>query len=148
MADRTLRVAQELAIVWERLQQLETWEGIGGMGQLRDPLRDDQGSLRGFRYSLNTLVGAIDDTADVTSSLTDADDRRMQIVTETKGVRVTIELVLSGMRDKTFANFTIDAQATNFIARPLASSLRQTLDSGIIRESDRIVERLEASTTT
>ncbi len=144
MPERTLRVGQKLAVVWERLQQLESWEGIGGMGQLRDPLQVDDGSLRGFAYSIRTPLGVIDDTADVTSSHDAAGERKMQVVTETKGVRVTIDLVLSGMAARTFINFTIDAQATNFVARPLAVTLRQTLESGIDREAKRMVERLEA----
>lgn len=144
MPERTLRVAQELPVAWERLQQLESWEGIGGMGQLREPRRGDDGSLRGFAYSLDTPVGAIDDTANVSSSEAAAGDHKMHVVTETKGVRVTIDLLLSGMGAKTFINFTIDAQATNFLARPLASALRQTLESGIDREATRMVDRLEA----
>ncbi len=144
MPERTLRVAQKLAVVWERLQQLESWEGIGGMGQLRAPLHGDDGSLRGFAYSIHTPLGMIDDTADVTSSNAAASDRNMQVMTETKGVRITIDLVLSGMGARTFINFTIDAQATNFLARPLAVTLRQTLESGIDREAKRMVDRLEA----
>ncbi len=144
MPQRTLRVSQELTVAWERLQQLESWEGIGGMAQLRDARLFDDGSLAGFAYSLDTPVGAINDTAEVTSSQADAGDHMMQVHTETKGVRVTIDLVLSGMGTKTFVNFTIDAQATNFLARPLAATLRQTLESGIDREATRMVERLEA----
>ena len=144
MPQRTLRVSQQLDVAWQRLQQLDSWEGIGGMGQLRDPLLHDNGALKGFAYSIDTPVGTIDDTAEVISSTADAGDHTMQVITDTKGVRVTIDLVLSGMGAKTFVNFTIDAQATNFLARPLAATLRQTLESGIDREATRMVERLEA----
>ena len=144
MPQRTLRVSQQLAVAWERLQQLESWEGIGGMGGLRDPEHFDDGSLARFAYSIDTPVGTIDDTAEVTSSQADAGDHIMAVNTETKGVRVTIDLVLSGMGAKTFVNFSIDAQAANFLARPLAATLRQTLESGIDREAARMVERLEA----
>lgn len=144
MPQRTLRVSQKLDVAWERLQQLESWDGIGGMGQLRDPELGDNGALSGFAYSLDTPVGAINDTAEVTSSEGDAGDRTMQVLTETKGVRVTIDLIVSGMGKKSFVNFTIDAQATNFLARPLAATLRQTLESGIDREAAKMVERLEA----
>jgi len=144
MPQRTLRVSQQLDVAWQRLQQLDSWEGIGGMGQLRDPLHHDNGALEGFAYSIDTPVGTIDDTAEVTSSTADAGDHTMQVITDTKGVRVTIDLVLSGMGAKTFVNFTIDAQATNFLARPLAATLRQTLETGIDREATRMVGRLEA----
>lgn len=144
MPQRTLRVSQQLDVAWERLQQLDSWEGIGGMGQLRDPSLSDDGALRGFAYSLDTPVGAINDTAEVTSSEGAAGDHTMQVLTETKGVRVTIDLIVSGMGAKSFVNFTIDAQATNFLARPLATTLRQTLESGIDREATKMVERLEA----
>lgn len=144
MPQRTLRVSQQLDVAWERLQQLESWEGIGGMGQLRDAALGDDGALLGFAYSLDTPVGAINDTAEVTSSKGDAGDHTMQVVTDTKGVRVTIDLIVSGMGAKSFVNFTIDAQATNFLARPLATTLRQTLESGIDREATKMVERLEA----
>ena len=144
MPQRTLRIDQQIATVWDRLQQLDSWEGIGGMGQLRDPEHASDGSLKGFAYSLDTPVGTVDDTAEVTSTKRKVGAHSMRVQTETKGLRVTIELALTAVDEATNAEFSIDAEATNFLARPLASTLRHTLDSGIVRESDRMKVRLEA----
>jgi hypothetical protein len=141
MPQRTLQIDQPIDAVWEQLQRLETWEGIGGMGELHDPVHGSDGALRGFGYSLHTPVGTIHDNADVTSQ-----GRVMHVRTATKGVAVTIDLALrENGGSETIADFAIDANATNFLAAPLAASLRHTLESGIVRECDRMVERLEAS---
>lgn len=147
MPHRTLRVDQPLSVVWDQLQQLESWEGIGGMGQLREPKHRSDGSLASFAYSLDTPVGTVDDTAAVTASRRRPGALSMDVVTETKGLRVTIALDLVAADDTTDVDFSIDAEATNFLTKPLASTLRHTLDSGMTRESDRMVERLERRST-
>jgi len=141
MPQRTLRIDHPIDAVWERLQLLETWEGIGGMDELHDPTHGPDGALRGFRYALHTPLGTIHDSADVTSQ-----NPVMHVRTASKGVAVTIDLELSaGAVGQTIADFRIDAHATSFLASPLAATLRHTLESGIVRESDRMVERLEAT---
>ncbi len=141
MPQRTLRIDQPAEAVWERLQLLETWEGIGGMGDLYGPAHGPDGGLRAFQFSLHTPLGTIHDSADVTSH-----GRVMHVRTANKGVAVTIDLKLrENGGSETIADFTIDAHATNFLSGPLAAALRHTLESGIVRESDRMVERLEAT---
>lgn len=141
MPQRTLQIDQPVDEVWERLQQLETWEGIGGMGELYGPAHGPDGGLRAFQYSLHTPLGTIHDSADVTSQ-----GRVMHVRAASKGVAVTIDLSLrENGAGETIAELTIDAHATNFLTAPLAATLRHTLESGIVREGDRMVERLEAS---
>lgn len=41
--------------MWRALDEPATWEGIGGVDRVYDPVIDDQGHLRGF--SFDTLVG-------------------------------------------------------------------------------------------
>jgi hypothetical protein len=140
MPRRTLQIDQSAAVVWERLQLLETWEGIGGMGELYGAAHGPDGGLRAFQYSLHTPLGTIHDSADVTSQ-----GRVMHVRTASKGVAVTIDLALrENAPSETIAELTIDAHATNFLTGPVAATLRHTLESGIVRESDRMVERLEA----
>jgi len=144
MPQRTLRVDRPLAEVWTRLQQLATWEGVGGMDELHAAEHRADGSLARFEYSLDTPVGTVHDEADVSS---DAGDDRcaMHVRTETKGLRVTIDLELRAAGDTTEASITLDAAATNFLTKPLAATLRHTLESGIDRESERMRSRLEAA---
>ena len=144
MPQRTLRVDRPLPEVWAQLQKLETWEGVGGMDELRSPRYDPDGSLTRFEYSLDTPIGTVRDTADVSS---DAGDRRcaMHVRTDTKGLRVTIDVELVAAGDTTEANITLDASAANFLTKPLAATLRHTLESGIDRETERMRSRLEAA---
>ena len=144
MPQRTLRIERPLDHVWQQLQQLETWEGVGGMGQLRDASHRPDGSLEHFRYSLDTPLGTVDDRAEVRPDRTGA-ARSMHVQTETKGLRVTIDIDLDNAGPTaTNASLDIDAQSTNFLTGPLAATLRHTLESGIDREGRRMVERLEA----
>lgn len=138
MPQRTLHIDQDIDVVWHRLQQLPTWDGIGGMQSLRDPSHNEDGTLAQFRFSLETPVGTINDDAEVIAS-----GHSMFVRTEAKGVVVTILLALADEGPSTMANFSIDAEATNFLARPLAATLHHTLESGIDREGARMVERLE-----
>ncbi len=142
MPQRKLRIEQPVEVVWDRLQLLATWEGIGGMDDLRDGRHRSDGTLEGFRYSLDTPLGKVDDNADV---IAEADHRTMHVRTHTKGLTVMIDLRLHEASITTTADFTIDVEASNFLTRPLASTLRHTLESGIVRESDKMIERLEAS---
>ena len=146
MAGKTLEIEQPIDQVWERLQQLPTWEGIGGMHRLREAAHRDDGTLAYVRFSLDTPLGLVDDDAIVTPEV-DSENRSMHVQTLVKGFDVTIDLRLSPSVDepgrRTSADFTIDAEATTFLTRPLASTLRHTLESGIDRESERMVQRLE-----
>lgn len=147
MPERTLRIDQPLDVVWERLQRLATWEGIGGMDRLRDATHRPDGTLKHFRYSLDTPVGTVDDDAEVVPDQRTPSSRSMHVTTETKGLAVTIDLHMRQANPDptaTIAEFAIDARATNFLAKPLASTLRHTLESGIDREGERMVQRLEA----
>lgn len=143
MPQRTLLIEQPVDVVWDRLQLLTSWEGIGGMNDLRDGRHRSDGTLEGFRYTLHTPLGTVDDKADV---IAESDHRTMHVRTHTKGLTVMIDLRLHTASTTTTADFTIDVEAGNFLTRPLASTLRHTLESGIVRESDKMVERLEAST--
>lgn len=143
MPQRTLRIEQPVDVVWDRLQLLSSWEGIGGMDDLRSGRHHTNGTLEGFRYSLDTPLGTVDDDADV---IADIAHRTMHVRTHTKGLTVMIDLQLHEASTTTTADFTIDVEAGSFLTRPLAITLRHTLESGIVRESDKMVERLEAST--
>lgn len=145
MPQTTLRVERPLDEVWERLQQLDTWEGVGGMDELRSPEHRADGSLARFQYSLDTPIGTVSDEAEVSSTV-DPEYREMIVQTETKGIRVRIDLDLtSWSQTSTDVSIALDASAANFLTKPLAATLRHTLESGIDREAERMRARLEAS---
>lgn len=46
----TSRAAAGVDAVWSRLNEAATWEGIGGVDRVYDPIVDDNGDLRGFSF--------------------------------------------------------------------------------------------------
>lgn len=143
MASRTLQIDHSIDEIWPTLQKLETWEGIGGMRDLRDGRWDDDGELTRFGFSIETPLGDIKDDADVTTSHSD-DAASLHAVADSKGIRVDVVLELSAHDGGTRAEFSIDGKSTSFLTKPLVGALRDTLESGIEREGKRLVERLNA----
>ena len=142
MPRRDLRVARPLDRVWPRLQDLDVWEGVGGLTDLRSAHHDSYGQLRRFGYSIDTPLGSIHDIAEV------APDRlpgraRMLVTTEVRSIAVRVDLEIVETADGCAAELVLETYATSFMARPLASALAQTLESGIDRESARLIGRLE-----
>lgn len=140
MPRRTLRIDQPIESVWERLQELGTWESIGGLHDLRDPEVDGDGNLVAFAFSIDTPLGTIRDRAHVQSN----PPGRMDVRAEAKGIEVLVGLGLEAEDSATTADFSIVANSTNFLSRPLVGTLRNVLESGIHREGERMTERLEA----
>jgi hypothetical protein len=138
MPTSSLRIDQPTAEVWIRLQQIETWEGIGGLTDLRDARHDERGNLAGFAFSLDTPLGTIRDRATVAVG-----EHRMRVVAEAKGFEVSVHLQLRPWSEGTEADVTIEGRSTSVFTRLLAGTLQHTLESGIDRERDRMAERLD-----
>lgn len=151
MATRTLVIDRPIDEIWPLLQQLETWEGIGGMHDLRDARVDADGDLTRFAFSIETPIGDIRDDAAVTTQRPNGEHATasLRAVADSKGIRITVSLALtetgSGEGHETTAEFSIDGRSTSFLTKPLVGTLRDTLESGIDRESARLVERLASS---
>lgn len=140
MPRRTLRIEQGLETVWLRLQELDTWESIGGLHDLREPNQDGDGNLTSFAFSIDTPLGTIRDRAVVRTQPL----RLMNVRAEAKGIEVLVDLGLEADESRTKADFSITANSTNFLSKALVGTLRHVLESSIHREGERMTERLEA----
>jgi len=130
--------------VWERLQKVRTWEGIGGLHKLRDPVHDVSGDLTAFMFSLKTPLGTVNDEATV-SPTGRAGRQSMAVRAQAKGIKVTVTLSLDPRGEAaTEALFAINAEGTTFLTGPLASALGKVLESGIDKEAERMQQRLES----
>ncbi len=140
MPQRTLHLDRPLADVWKRLQEISSWEGVGGLTDLRQPHHDAEGNLSSFSFSIETPLGTIRDQARVISDALHG----MTVVAEAKGLEVAVNLKLTAKSPSTTtAEFDIEARSTNFLSRPLAGTLRHTLESSIDREARKMTDRLE-----
>lgn len=52
--------------VWQRLQDADTWAGIGPVDRVWDPEHDSSGTLRTFRWGANVALRNYEGTATVT----------------------------------------------------------------------------------
>ena len=139
MPQRTLELARPIDQIWSRLQDLGTWEGVGGLTNLRYPRHDQRGDLTRFAFSLETPLGAIRDEATVRCA-----GRTMNVVAESKGLEVAVRLSLqSSDEETTIVAFAIEGRSTNFLTRPLAGTLQATLEANIDGEAQKMTKRLE-----
>ncbi len=138
MPTRQVEVNRALPEVWAELQRLETWEGLGGMHDLRDGKWDDAGDLRSFAFSIETPLGNIRDRAKVT-----ANQPLLGAIADTKGISVEVELTLAPAGQATQINFSIDGRSTSFLTRALVGALKATLENGIDEEAATLVRRLD-----
>lgn len=149
MASRSLTIDRTIDEIWPALQLLATWEGIGGMRDLRGVAWNEAGDLVGFAFSIETPLGTIDDRADVESEPPTASEVRgstvatLHAVADSKGVRIDVTVELSDVETEgTAVEFSIEGRSTSFLTKPLVGALRETLESGIDREGQRLADRL------
>ena len=129
------------------LQQLETWEGLGGMRDLGDGSWDGDGDLAAFSFAIETPLGLIKDRADVT-----ADRPHLKAVADSKGIAVDVSLALAPVdaddpTEGTVVSFSIDGRSTSFLTKALVGTLRSTLENGIDGEADTLMARLDDALT-
>ena len=143
MIERRLQIERPPIEVWRNLQLLPTWEGIGGLRRLREPVHDEDGHLLGFRYTLTTPLGTVDDRARVRPTV-GTERRSMTVAAVAKGLALTmaIDLAATGAA-ATSAAVSLRADATSRLTRPLASTVLGVLESGFDREHHRLIVRLE-----
>jgi hypothetical protein len=138
MARTSIELHASQAEAWTALQNLETWEGVAGIEDLREPQHDSTGNLIGFRFAMDTAVGRVNGRARV-------EPRKpgMTIRAEQKGLELTIQIVVTETgSDSSSAIVDAHSLATSFLSKPLSMTLNAVLDNAIDGEAAKIAGRI------
>lgn len=142
MATTTIEVAETITNIWARLQFLEAWEGVAGIGDLRNRQVDGLGNLAGFDFTMDTPVGRIDDRAKVTAL--DSPQHKLSIFADQKGLLVYVHVGLNRMQSSpvTMVDVEVRADAKSFLTKPLAATLNMAMQQSIENEARTIAGRV------
>lgn len=141
MARSSIHLSASVDDAWSQLQLLDTWEGVAGIEDLRDPTHDAEGDLSSFRFAINTAMGRIGGRATVA-----AQKPRMVISGEQKGLVITISIELREAEQGCDAEIEAAAKASSFLSMPLELALNPVLDAGLSNEAARIATRVQPTT--
>ncbi|MEE9416424.1 MAG: hypothetical protein V3V01_14165, partial [Acidimicrobiales bacterium] len=120
----------------------EAWEGVAGIGDLRNRQVDTLGNLAGFDFTMDTPVGRIDDRAKVTAL--QAPRHSLSIFADQKGLLVYVNVALNRMAsgEATLVDVEVRADAKSFLTKPLAATLNMAMAQSIENEARTIASRV------
>ncbi len=145
MAKTSVLLNASVDDAWPQLQQLATWEGVAGIGDLNSARYGDNGDLSSFRFVMDTPVGNVNGSAAV-----EARKPVMTITANEKGLRITIQVGLRAdttpVGDTNDTNSVADVEtsvkSTSLLSKPLERTLSALLASSIDDEANKIARRI------
>lgn len=140
MATSTIHLDASVDVAWTQFQRLETWEGVAGIQDLRQPTHDAEGDLSSFRFAIDTTLGRVDGRATV-----EAEKPKMVVSGSQKGLTITIALELRPAPTGCDAIVEANSKATSFLSMPLEVALNALLESGLDSEAAKIASRITPS---
>ena len=137
MARTSIELIAPVDEAWPQLQQLDTWEGVAGLEDLKGGTHDADGNLTGFSFAMDTAVGRVSGEASVTGT-----KPAMTITGEQKGLAITLAIVLRESEVGSVAMIDASSKATSFLAKPLELGLNALLDTALDNEAAKIASRV------
>lgn len=116
--------------VWNALQNPQTWEGIGGVDRVSNPILDADHQLRGFQF--DTVVGgrAYVGTASPHSRL---EGSLMAWDVENSEVRGVTRIELADNGTGTEITVALDVESKGFLSSMFFGAISKTIGSGLPR---------------
>ena len=115
--------------VWERLQDAQTWANIGPVENVTDPVVDDSGTLRSFRWSTSVARRRYPGTATVTDV---EPGTGMKMTLDAREVYGTLETKLESNGDKTTViTLTLEVVARGTMSIMFFPMVSETIANGL-----------------
>jgi hypothetical protein len=124
--------------VWSALDLPPTWEGIGGVDRVINPVIDDEGRLRGFAFE--TVVAGVKYLGQATQS-TREEEREMVMNIANSEIRGAIRIDLSDASDGTLIQVTLDIESTGMLSAMFFPVIARSIGNGL----PRAIEEFAAS---
>ncbi len=119
--------------VWEALDKPETWEGIGGVDRVIDPVIDDIGRLQGFTFE--TVVAGIKYLGEATPHARE-EEQMITLNIANSEIRGAIRVDLSDEGQGTRIWVTLDVESAGMLSAMFFPVIAKTLGSGLPRTVD------------
>ena len=126
--------------VWRALDWPSTWEGIGGVDRVIDPLIDDLGRLQGFTFE--TFVAGTKYLGEATPNARE-EGRMMVLNIANSEIRGAIRVDLSDDGDGTLILVTIDVESAGMLSAMFFPVIARSIGNGL----PRAIEEFAASFT-
>lgn len=125
--------------VWAALQEPETWEAIGGVDRVSDPVIDEQGRLQGFSFL--TSAGGMRFTGKATPHARD-EGRMMSWWVDTQEVRGITSVTLTNSGGATVIEVTIELEAVGTLASMFFPIVAAAVGNGLPAAVNGFADRL------
>ncbi len=132
------RTTADAGSIWAQLDDAATWEGISGVDEVFDEVRDSLGHLNGFRFYSTAMGQRYTGTASP-GPRTEGESLSWNI--ETPDLRGSITVTLSTEGDETAVDVSLAAEPVSMMARMGFPLIASAIGNGFQHSVDRFVEQ-------
>ena len=125
--------------VWVTLQKPETWEGIGGVDNVHDPVVDPDGSLQGF--SFESAIGGNVYLGQAQPGRRE-EGRSMAWNIETSDIAGTVTVTLEDESAGTRVDVTLEVESRGMLAAAFFPIISSTIGNGFPATVEAFAEGL------
>lgn len=114
--------------VWKALDSPTTWEGIGGVDRVIDPVIDDQGRLRGFSFETTVGGRAYRGRATPRERI---ETEKMSWDIDAGEIKGTTAVHLAGGADDTMVTVTLDVESAGILSSLFFPMISSAIGNGL-----------------
>lgn len=126
--------------VWEALDKPETWEGIGGVDRVIDPVIDDTGRLQGFTFE--TFVAGTKYLGEATPHARE-EEQMMTLNIANSEIRGAIRVDLSDDGQGTRIRVTLDVESAGMLSAMFFPVIVRSIGNGLPRAIEEFAESFD-----
>lgn len=124
--------------MWRALDWPSTWEGIGGVDRVIDPVIDDEGRLQGFAFE--TVVAGTKYLGEATPNARE-EEQMMTLNIANSEIRGSIRIDLSEAGEGTLIRVTLDVESAGVLSAMFFPVIARSIGNGL----PRAIEKFAAS---
>ncbi|MEA1903286.1 MAG: hypothetical protein U9N56_07155 [Actinomycetota bacterium] len=125
--------------VWAALQEPQTWEGIGGVDRVYNPVVDSDGQLRGFDF--DTVVAGKPYVGKATPHNRE-EGRTMAWNIENSEIRGITQIELSDHQGGTEVTVSLEVESKGLLSTIFFGAITKTIGSGLPRTVEEFARSL------
>lgn len=126
------------ANIWETLDEPSTWEEIGGVDRVSNPVIDSNGRLQGFSFEVRAAGRSY---VGLATPHERAEGELMSWDVDTTEVRGITRVALEPMDDATRVTVTLQVESKGLLSAMFFPVIASTIGSGLPRSVDEFAQR-------
>ncbi|MGI9609127.1 MAG: SRPBCC family protein [Acidimicrobiia bacterium] len=141
-ASHTVAVSRSPAVLWQMMQQAETWANIGPVDKIWDPHHNDDGTLSGYRFSATVAGREYAGTATTIKSVPDSTMALDLDGGEVAGVLTTV-LAGNGDSEQTNVEVTLEVSSRGTLSAMFFPVIADAVKRGLPEQVEAFAARIE-----